>query len=269
MHDAVNHPSHYTSSSSGVECIEITEHMCFNLGNAYKYLTRCDLKHNALEDLRKALWYVNRELETLSERFTLPCQRSRSSKKRKNSTVSQTCSHKEWLLDYYVFFTQDAPLLASNGFRNLCRSVSSKYGNVSLKRNKNGLQIKQSGVGKNKNKSKTKMGSRNVVSRKAQSDGKANTRTGVRNTGNTLRETLLSNSPQKLRSILHDHLPYMEKRIVGLSKHLGVDQRNACTRARFYIAIADLKNNAIEDLKKAVWYIQREIAKRENPTTQP
>jgi hypothetical protein len=62
-HDAVNHPKHYTEHPSGVECIEITEHMGFCLGNAVKYIWRADLKADAIEDLRKAVWYINREIE--------------------------------------------------------------------------------------------------------------------------------------------------------------------------------------------------------------
>jgi hypothetical protein len=61
--DVVNHPPHYTSHPSGVECIQITEHMNFNLGNALKYIWRADLKHDdATEDLRKALFYIEREI---------------------------------------------------------------------------------------------------------------------------------------------------------------------------------------------------------------
>ncbi len=60
--DAVNHPRHYTSSPSGVECITVTEHMNFCIGNAMKYLWRADEK-NGIEDLQKAAWYVNREIE--------------------------------------------------------------------------------------------------------------------------------------------------------------------------------------------------------------
>ncbi|NKW33724.1 DUF3310 domain-containing protein [Rhodococcus hoagii] len=63
--DAVNHPGHYTSHPSGVECIQITEHMSFCLGNAIKYIWRADLKGNAIEDLRKARWYVDREIARL------------------------------------------------------------------------------------------------------------------------------------------------------------------------------------------------------------
>lgn len=60
--EAVTHPSHYTSHPSGIECIQITEHMGFNLGNALKYVWRCDLKTDAIEDLEKARWYIEREL---------------------------------------------------------------------------------------------------------------------------------------------------------------------------------------------------------------
>ena len=61
--DPVNHPSHYTNHPSGIECIEITEHMSFNLGNALKYIWRCDLKNDAIEDLKKAQFYIERELK--------------------------------------------------------------------------------------------------------------------------------------------------------------------------------------------------------------
>jgi hypothetical protein len=62
QHDAVEHPKHYTEHPSGVECIQITEHMGFNLGNAMKYIWRCDLKLDAIEDLKKAKWYIEREI---------------------------------------------------------------------------------------------------------------------------------------------------------------------------------------------------------------
>lgn len=62
VEDKVNHPKHYTSHPSGVECIQITQHMSFLMGNAMKYLWRADLK-NGVEDLQKAIWYLNKELE--------------------------------------------------------------------------------------------------------------------------------------------------------------------------------------------------------------
>lgn len=61
--DPVNHPKHYTSHPSGIEAIQITEWMGFNLGNAMKYIWRADLKADAIEDLKKARWYIERELK--------------------------------------------------------------------------------------------------------------------------------------------------------------------------------------------------------------
>ena len=66
MNDPVNHPKHYTEHPSGVECIQITEHMSFNLGNAVKYIWRADLKGKQVEDLKKAVWYINREIQRIS-----------------------------------------------------------------------------------------------------------------------------------------------------------------------------------------------------------
>ena len=63
MQDIVNNPKHYTSHPSGIDCIQITEHMSFNLGNAIKYIWRSDLKNDAIEDLSKALWYIQREID--------------------------------------------------------------------------------------------------------------------------------------------------------------------------------------------------------------
>lgn len=65
--DMVNHPPHYTSHPSGVECITITRHMSFNLGNALKYIWRADLKGDAIEDLKKAAFYIQDELEKRKE----------------------------------------------------------------------------------------------------------------------------------------------------------------------------------------------------------
>ena len=63
MADAIDHPPHYTAHPSGVECIQVTEHMGFNLGNAVKYIWRCDLKADAIEDLEMAIWYIRREIQ--------------------------------------------------------------------------------------------------------------------------------------------------------------------------------------------------------------
>lgn len=58
----VNHPPHYNNHPAGIECIEVTEHMSFNIGNAVKYLWRVDDKANPYQDLNKAIWYIQREI---------------------------------------------------------------------------------------------------------------------------------------------------------------------------------------------------------------
>lgn len=70
MNDMVNHPSHYTGFSNGAEVIDITENLTFNTGNAVKYAARAGRtdgrnKGAVAEDLRKAIWYLRRELDRL------------------------------------------------------------------------------------------------------------------------------------------------------------------------------------------------------------
>ncbi len=62
--DPVNKPKHYNSHPSGIECIDITRHMPFNIGNAIKYLWRFDNK-NGVEDLKKAIWYIQDQIKLL------------------------------------------------------------------------------------------------------------------------------------------------------------------------------------------------------------
>ena len=71
--DPVNHPAHYTSHPSGVECIQITRHMTFNIGNVIKYVWRSGLKEGqpSLQDLKKAAWYLDDEI-TRIEKENLP-----------------------------------------------------------------------------------------------------------------------------------------------------------------------------------------------------
>lgn len=77
--DQVNHPKHYTSDPSGIECIDITRHRNFNIGNAIKYLWRAGLKEDKdhklidkqIEDLEKAVWYIVDEIHRLGGRCTV------------------------------------------------------------------------------------------------------------------------------------------------------------------------------------------------------
>lgn len=66
--DMVNHPSHYNKHPRGIEVIDFVEHMDFCCGNAIKYIARSEHKGNEIQDLQKAIWYLNRKIETLKEK---------------------------------------------------------------------------------------------------------------------------------------------------------------------------------------------------------
>ena len=67
-HDPVSHPAHYTGKN-GVECIQVTEQFNFNRGNAIKYIWRAGEKDPSkeIEDLKKAVWYIEREIKRIEE----------------------------------------------------------------------------------------------------------------------------------------------------------------------------------------------------------
>lgn len=74
MSETVNHPRHYSTLAAScdkcgdsIECIEVVRHMNFNLGNVVKYIWRAGHKGNVLEDLKKALWYLQDEVSRLEE----------------------------------------------------------------------------------------------------------------------------------------------------------------------------------------------------------
>lgn len=73
MTDLVNNPPHYNSSDAkcpacrtSIECIDVTRHLDFNIGNAIKYLWRYKHK-NGIEDLKKAIWYINDQINKESK----------------------------------------------------------------------------------------------------------------------------------------------------------------------------------------------------------
>lgn len=71
--ERVDHPDYYNQHPSGVECIDIIRHYCFDIGNAIKYLWRAGLKveegltdkQKEIEDLRKAIWYIQDRIKQL------------------------------------------------------------------------------------------------------------------------------------------------------------------------------------------------------------
>jgi hypothetical protein len=83
MSEQVNHPSHY-NQIQGVECIDVVEQMPFNLGNSIKYIWRCGDKGNKVQDLQKAIWYLEREIDrTRRLEKSLPIE----------ETIREVCQH--------------------------------------------------------------------------------------------------------------------------------------------------------------------------------
>lgn len=88
----VNHPKHYTSSPSrcecgkGIECIQITQHMNFCIGNAIKYLWRADHKDAPIQDLEKAVWYICKEIDLRKREWK---RRQEEAKGQANNVVNQ------------------------------------------------------------------------------------------------------------------------------------------------------------------------------------
>ena len=70
--EQVNHPSHY---QQGIEPIEVIESwdLNFNLGNVIKYTLRAPYKENMIQDLEKAKWYLERELQRLKNKGVCQC----------------------------------------------------------------------------------------------------------------------------------------------------------------------------------------------------
>ena len=69
MMEKINHPKHYGEHPARIECIDVIEPFCFNLGSVIKYVWRAGLKpgEDDLDDLRKAEWYIKREIQRMSD----------------------------------------------------------------------------------------------------------------------------------------------------------------------------------------------------------
>lgn len=67
--EAINHPPHYGGADNPYETIKVIDAwgLCFNLGNAVKYISRAGKKGEAIDDLKKARWYIDRAIQKLGE----------------------------------------------------------------------------------------------------------------------------------------------------------------------------------------------------------
>lgn len=73
LREEIDHPDHY-QHPTGIECIDVIEHMPFNIGTAVKHLWRCGQKWDDIGDLKKAVWYINRQIQKLEAEKKLQSQ---------------------------------------------------------------------------------------------------------------------------------------------------------------------------------------------------
>ena len=67
MKEYINHPQHYGGNDNTYEAIKVIEHyeLNFHLGNTVKYILRAGKKDDRLQDLKKAMWYLQREIDKI------------------------------------------------------------------------------------------------------------------------------------------------------------------------------------------------------------
>lgn len=269
--DMINNPHHYKSHPSGIECIQIVEHLPFNLGNAVKYMFRCDHKHpEPVLDLKKALWYINRDerrMENLPSGQEIRGVELWQSEESVNDEYQNTCADKEWIFDRHVFLSSYSPIFTQNGFRNFQRELSTEYGSISPKWRQKEQYDNQFKMGNEKAEFKQKNRTQYHVSRSQKSCCQVDDSRGERHKIEELDRVFFARDWRDIQCISNHNLSYLEKCVLDISKFVGLND-DLVTRAVFYvwrsyIWRSDEKGNTIQDLKKAAWYIQREIERLE------
>jgi hypothetical protein len=270
MTDAIN-PPHYQDHPSGVECIQITEHMNFCLGNAIKYIWRKDIKHaNPVFDLKKALWYIDREIERRSdhELEDISIRQQIRSKYRwsgqddyendQQKAINQ--SEKRISCDC-IFCTgvqTHSEICSSDGDGNVRRPMPKRNGGFAQKRSTQRQQVGELGIREPQEQHGEASPASNGLFGSEKSSCKANARSGQTDSINAPYER---NAAREDISCDSGHY-WTDKAGRGLAiEDIAASFSSPISQIIKLIWRAGLKNNAIEDLRKARWYIDREIAR--------
>ncbi len=251
MTDNVNHPKHYTAHPSGIEAIEVTEHMNFCLGNAIKYCFRSGNKVQSddTEDLRKAVWYAKRDLESLSRRYEIPSIESWKCQDDKNWQHQEACADKEWLHDYSVFISSKVEISSCHGFRDIRICKTSKHDCLSHNEQQSRQQTKESDLGDSLKEHKKKKESWDRTFGRDEVVIKNN-----RETSNIckIQRFIREQNSQSNWCLSRSGKPYpFRKELESYIEHEVEDWRK---RSVFYLCM--------EEPLKAIWYLDREIARR-------
>jgi len=274
-YDPVSKPAHYNQHPSGIETIQVTEHMNFCLGNAMKYLWRREIKHaDPVLDFEKSLWYINREihrrfsnaLESVSTRPSLRSERRGTCSQEGQNSSTQSLCESEKLLSYNRFFDADRPcgkVCASDDIGNFCgtmppRDAGFPSGRESAEQlfGKPEVRIRKGEYGAQSN-------AQDGLHRESQSGSEVNLGGGFSNTGINRDGSCFGVPLSDFEGL---YWKDSQGRSVGVLD-IVASETFYIGQAMLHIWRADLKNG-LEDLEKAAWYIQREIERRKKLAAQ-
>lgn len=272
MADEVNHPPHYTSHPSGVECIEIAERLGFNIGNAVKYIFRRDLKGaGAVIDLRKAIWYITRELQrrsidgemaSVSHGLALRSLHGRESSLDSEEAGEKGGSSQDGLHEHGVLNTRRArtTLRAPHGAGDMEGAVSSGSRSVSSGRSSKEQRAEQSAMGNTQEKLRKKSRARNRFCRGEESSSctEVGQRPGDSRRGNQSYSSYghdfqcIDNDDSSSR--IGAELAERFLRVISYEENTDIQG------ALMMLWRAGLKNSEPQqDLEKSIWFIKREL----------
>jgi len=260
MHDPVNNPVHYTRHPSGIEAIQITEHMNFCLGNAVKYCFRSGNKvqSDELEDLRKASWYARRELENVLGGQSVRNIGSWPSQKPFDWQDEELSAYQEWVHDLAVFLTSETSIRSCNGTRNFYLSEALRFDCLAFEWRPEGQQAMQFSLGNAGRKHPKEESAQNRTSWMQEMVGENNRRASE---GCKIFHDVRRQSGKDDWYISEPSKSYtFRKKLVTYIKHEPETWRK---RSIFYLAT----NEPI----KALWYLDREIERRmkQPPESEP
>jgi hypothetical protein len=186
----------------------------------------------------------------------------RKSQECENQEGAQIGNDKKWIHDVYDFVSETVVLCAQDGFNDFCRRSGNGLHGVSLERNKIGQQAGESCLGTSCEKHDEEMGSQDFFPRKEESVCKAYRRKDSGNQNSSFAGVVPIWIIEAICSIQNNDLQDFVQSRLGLSKLVLLGDNTDAEKAIFYLFKSIDSNKKIEDLKKAVWYINREIEKR-------
>lgn len=251
-HDTVNHPKHYTSHPSGVEAIQITEHLNFCLGNAVKYCFRSGNKVQSddTEDLRKAIWYAERDVESVLGGQKIRGFGSWPSAKLGDSEDQITRAYQEWVHDVAVFLASNTAIPARDGARNFYWREANRFGCLPLERESSGQQAGKSSLGISEYQHVSEKSARDRASWGETMVSETDRTAGERN---KVWDEINNRHSGAVQRMSNDSVAYPFRH--ELAAYIAHESQEWRKRAVFYLSTGEPV--------KALWYINRLVAELE------